>query len=65
VKPVSSDDARRRFRELIDDVAHRGEHVMIMRWKTPAAVIVPIKWYEQVTEELAHAHAEASAREGR
>lgn len=74
MKPVRSDDARRRFRELLDDVEHKGEHVTIMRYQHPAVVIVPITWYEQIIEELADAHeggrkerlaAEAEARESR
>lgn len=55
MKPVSSEDARRNFRDLLDDVEHKEEHVTIMRYRTPAAVIVPISWYEQTVEALADA----------
>ncbi len=61
MKPVSSDDARRRFRELVNDVEIRGEHVTIMRYNTPAAVIVPIEWYEQTLKALAAESATKSA----
>jgi len=44
---VSSDDARRRFRELMDSVEHQDAHVTVLRYSRPAAVIVPIEWYEQ------------------
>jgi prevent-host-death family protein len=48
VTSVSSDDARRRFRELMDSVEHQDAHVTVLRYSRPAAVIVPIEWYEQV-----------------
>ena len=44
---ASSDDARRRFRELLNAVEHKGEHVIVQRYAHPAAVIVPVDWYKQ------------------
>lgn len=44
---VRSDDARRHLRGLLDDVEHDGAHVFVLRYDTPAAVIVPVEWYEQ------------------
>ncbi len=35
------DDARG-----LDRVEHHGEHVTMLRYKTPAAVLGPISWYE-------------------
>ena len=46
MKSVPSDEAKRGFRKLLNDVEHDGEHVTILRYKTPAAVIVPVEWYE-------------------
>jgi len=42
---VRSDEARRNFRELLDQVA-RGYHVTIQRYDKPVAVMVPVDWYE-------------------
>lgn len=47
MKQIGSDDARRDFRALLNDVEHQGEHVTIMRYQTPAAVVVPVEWYEK------------------
>lgn len=44
---VASDEARRRFRDLLDSVEHHDAHVTVLRYRKPAAVIVPIEWYEQ------------------
>jgi prevent-host-death family protein len=57
VKPVSSEDARRNFRDLLNDVEHKKEHVTIMRYRTPAVVIVPISWYERTVKALAATRA--------
>lgn len=51
MKQVGSDDARRDFRALLNDVEHQGEHITVMRYKTPAAVIVPVWWYD-LAEDL-------------
>jgi prevent-host-death family protein len=44
---VRSDEARRNFRTLLNAVEHEGEHVTVLRYNTPAAVIVPHEWYER------------------
>jgi len=49
---VASDEVRRRFRELMDSVEHHDAHVTVMRYRKPAAVIVPIEWYEQARSLL-------------
>jgi len=46
---VRSDEARRDFRVLLNSVEHDGAHVTIARYNTPAAVMVPVEWYERVT----------------
>jgi prevent-host-death family protein len=49
---VSTDEARRDFRALIDSVLQESAHVTITRYGTPVAVIVPIGWYEQARSQL-------------
>jgi PHD/YefM family antitoxin component YafN of YafNO toxin-antitoxin module len=39
-------DAQRSFRSVLDRVEHRNEHVTIVRYKTRAAVLAPVSWYE-------------------
>jgi len=46
-KTVRSDEARRNFRGLLDEVEHRGMHITIQRYDKPAAVLVPVDWYEE------------------
>ena len=43
---VRSDEIRRRLRDLLEDVEHQGAHVYVLRYDKPAAVIVPVDWYE-------------------
>jgi prevent-host-death family protein len=45
---VRSDEARSKFRDLLDEVAHDDAHIFVLRYDKPAAVIVPVEWYEQV-----------------
>lgn len=49
---VNSDEARRTFRDLLNEVEHQGEHVTIMRYNTPAVVVVPVQWYERARAAL-------------
>jgi len=49
---VLSDKARRSFRDLLNEVEHQGAHITVVRYKTPAAVVVPIGWYERAREAL-------------
>jgi PHD/YefM family antitoxin component YafN of YafNO toxin-antitoxin module len=44
---VLSDDARKRFREILDDVEHHGAQYQIRRYQTPAGVLVPADWFER------------------
>jgi prevent-host-death family protein len=48
-REISSDDARRNWRELLNAVEQGGEHVTILRWGKPAAVVVPADWHDQAT----------------
>lgn len=46
-RTVGSDEARSQFRSLLNAVEHDGEHVTVVRYQTPAAVMVPVRWYEE------------------
>ena len=52
---VRSDEARTRFRDLLDEVAHDEAHVYVLRYDKPAAVIVPVEWYEAAKRQIAAA----------
>jgi len=47
---VRSAEAQGKFRVLLNEVEHEGEHVYILRYDTPAAVLVPVDWYERMTD---------------
>lgn len=49
---VGSDEARRSFRDLLDAVEHKHEHITVLRYDKPAAVVVPVEWYEQARQAL-------------
>ena len=44
-KQVLSDEVRRTWRETLNEVEHHDMHVTVLRYSTPAAVIVPVGWY--------------------
>lgn len=46
-KQVRSDEARRNLRNLLDEVEARSARIMILRYDKPAAVLVPVDWYEE------------------
>ena len=50
---VSSDEARRAWRELLDAVEHHGSHITVLRYGKAAAVMVPAGWYEQAIKREA------------
>jgi PHD/YefM family antitoxin component YafN of YafNO toxin-antitoxin module len=50
---VRSDEARTKLRALLDLIASDDAHVYILRYDQPAAVIVPVEWYEQVKTAIA------------
>jgi antitoxin (DNA-binding transcriptional repressor) of toxin-antitoxin stability system len=52
MKRVRSDEARRTFRALLNEVEHAGAHVQILRYETPTAVLVPVQWYEAAQAAL-------------
>ena len=52
---VLSEEARRGFSSLLDEVEHHAAHITVLRYKTPAAVIVPPEWYERACRALGEA----------
>jgi prevent-host-death family protein len=50
---VSSDEARRAWRELLDAVEHKGEHITVLRYGKAAVVVVPAGWHEQAIKREA------------
>ena len=54
---VQSDEARRNWRGLLNEVEHRGEHIILLRYTTPTAVLVPVGWYENALAILGPAGA--------
>ena len=44
---VRSDEARAKLRDLLDDVED-GAHIYVLRYDKPAAVLVPVDWYEDL-----------------
>ena len=52
---VTADEARRNFRELLNEVEHDRQHVTIMRYGQPAAVMVPVEWYSKKAGEVSDA----------
>lgn len=53
-RKVHSDEARRKLRDLLDAVEHDGEHVTILRYDTPVAVMVPVEWHRQALAAIAN-----------
>ena len=56
MRQVKSDEARRTFRELLSEVEYHGEHVEILRYKTPSAVLVPVEWHTTASAALGEEH---------
>lgn len=49
---VQIEEARKQLGELVDRARLAGEPTMIVRYRTPAAVLVPVGWYEEALEAL-------------
>ncbi len=52
---VQIEEARRTLGDLVDRARLAGEPTLIMRYRKPGAVLVPVGWYEEATELLASA----------
>lgn len=55
MKEMSSDEARRNFRQVLNDVEHDHEHVAVQRYGYRAGVIVDREWYEDMADLAAMA----------
>jgi PHD/YefM family antitoxin component YafN of YafNO toxin-antitoxin module len=51
-KRVRSEEARRLFRVLLNAVERNDAHITILRYDTPAAVLVPVEWHREATEAM-------------
>ena len=49
------EEARKQLGELVDQARLAGEPTLIMRYRKPAAVLVPLGWYEEATAALGSA----------
>lgn len=47
MKSISALEARKRFGGLLDQVAKKGEHILICRVNEPLAVLVPYQDYQE------------------
>lgn len=52
-RQVRTEEARRNFRELLNEVEHQGAHIAITRYDNPSAILVPLDWYERAVQALA------------
>ena len=49
---VRSAEAQAKFRDLLDEIAAEGSHVYVLRYDKPAAVLVPVEWFERARAAL-------------
>jgi prevent-host-death family protein len=52
IREVSSRDARKQWREILDAVMKRDADVVISRYGKPVAVLIPAEDYQEIAEEL-------------
>ncbi len=52
VRWVQSDEVRRKWRHLIDEVMTRGAHIGVLRHGKKVGVIVPDDWHERALAAL-------------
>jgi antitoxin (DNA-binding transcriptional repressor) of toxin-antitoxin stability system len=53
MKTIQSDYLRRHPRDVLNEVERDGEQFTVLRYQTPAAVIVPYDWHRTVLIALA------------
>jgi len=46
------EEARKQLGELVDRARLAGEPTLIMRYRKPAAVLVPVGWYDEAMQAL-------------
>lgn len=51
MESYTAGDARLKMREILSAV-ERGEQVLITRYETPTAVVVPVEWAERARTAL-------------
>jgi len=51
MRQVKSEEARRNFRDLLDE-AERGGFIEVLRYDRPVAVLVPAGWYEEASAAI-------------
>jgi PHD/YefM family antitoxin component YafN of YafNO toxin-antitoxin module len=49
---VRSDEARAKLRDLLDEIAASGAQIYVLRYDKPAAVLVPVEWFERAKAAL-------------
>jgi prevent-host-death family protein len=54
-RSVTPDEVRRQFRDLLNEVEHQDVHLTVKRYGKPAAVIVPVDWYDAARRMLGEA----------
>jgi prevent-host-death family protein len=52
MESLNIEDARRQLGDIVDRARHAGEPTLIMRYRTPAAVVVSADWYERAAAAL-------------
>lgn len=52
MEAVQIEEARKTLGELVDRARLAGEPTLIMRYRKPAAVLVPVSWYEEASAVL-------------
>ena len=62
MKQVGSEEARRTFRDLLDD-AQQGESAEITRNGKPIAILVPVGWHKDAEAALARTGEAVEAAE--
>jgi len=49
---VRSDEIRRKLPAVVRAVERDGEHVELLRYDEPVAVVVPVEWYAKAVAAL-------------
>jgi PHD/YefM family antitoxin component YafN of YafNO toxin-antitoxin module len=52
MQTMQIEEARKQLGELVDQARLAGEPTLIMRYRKPAAILVPIDWYEEAAAAL-------------
>lgn len=64
MEAMQIEEARKTLGELVDRARLAGEPTLIMRYRKPAAVLVPVGWYEEAEAVLSEV-GPTMAREAR